>query len=55
MYKDMYQFPSTEQKAQCNSDVQGHSRIVGPSFNTSLMSLSWHVGFGGNCYIFGKI
>ena len=32
----------------------GHSRIVHPPFNTSLMSLSWHAEFGGSCYIFGK-
>ena len=33
----------------------GHSRIVGPPFTTSLMSLFWHVEFGGSCYSFGKM
>ena len=46
---------ATSRKHNVTVMFTGHSRIVGPPFNTSLMSLSWHVEFGGSCYIFGKI
>jgi hypothetical protein len=55
MYKNVYQFTYTEQKAQEKTvRVTGHSRIVGLQYCTYFMSGFRHLEYAGGFQIFGK-
>jgi len=38
-----------------NCEFTGHSTSLGPPNGTCFMSSFWHLEFGGNSYIFGKL
>ena len=42
-------------KVPDNCKFTGHSTSQGPPYGTCFMSPFWHLEFGGNAYIFGKL